>query len=230
MQRVTLTLAVVLLSISSAVALGKKSSSEWQSSFNVNKSGLADRGVNKYFILEPGYKLHFKSKDGATLVIAVLDETKMVDGVKTRIVEERETSKGKLSEISRNYFAIDPNTKAVYYFGEEVDNFKNGKIDNHDGSWLAGNGNKFGLMIPANPKKGDKFYQEQAPKVAMDKAEILSTTAKLKTPAGKFKDCLHTQDSSGLESGKSEKFYAPGVGLIKDDEMVLVKIEMPEKK
>jgi hypothetical protein len=35
----------------------------------------------------------------------VLDETKTVDGVETRIVEERETVNGKPIEVSRNYFA-----------------------------------------------------------------------------------------------------------------------------
>ncbi len=41
----------------------------------------------------------------------------MVDGVVTRIVEERETEKGHLVEISRNFFALDPSTGDVCYFG-----------------------------------------------------------------------------------------------------------------
>ena len=59
-----------------------------------------------------------KATGAATSVVGVLDETKVVDGVKTRIIEESETEGGKLSEISRNYFAIDKKTGDVYYFGE----------------------------------------------------------------------------------------------------------------
>ena len=43
------------------------------------------------------------------------------------------------------------------------------------GAWRSGvNGAKFGLMMPGSPKTGQKFYQEQAPGVGMDRAEILS--------------------------------------------------------
>ena len=52
-------------------------------------------------------------------------------------------------------------------------------------------------------------------------------TAELKTPAGAFKNCLRTKESSAVEAGGGEKVYAPGVGMISDDEMVLVKIEQP---
>jgi hypothetical protein len=116
----------------------------------VDKANLADTGKNTYFILEPGHRVHYKAgKD--TLTITVLDETKVVDGVKTRIVEERETQRGKLEEISRNYFAIAKTTNDLYYFGEDVDVYKDGKVSGHEGSWLAGvNGARFGLMMPGS--------------------------------------------------------------------------------
>jgi hypothetical protein len=224
-------LTVPLLLAAQTSAPGKKASGqEWQKVFDVNKADLADKGINTYFILEPGYKLHYKHNN-ETLVIKVLDDSKLVDGVKTRIVEERETSGGQLAEISRNYYAIDQKSKAVYYFGEDVDDYKDGKVVGHAGAWLAGvKDAKFGLMMPGEPKVGQKFYQEIAPDVAMDRSEIVSVTAKLTTPAGTFKNCLHAREGSSLESGTSDKWYAPGVGLIKDDELVLVKIEKPVKE
>ena len=85
-------------------------------------------------------------------------------------------------------------------------------------------GAKFGLMMPAKPKVGDKFYQEHAPKVAMDRVEIVATDEELKVPAGTFK-CVHVKETTPLESDVSHKWYAPGVGLVKDDEFELVKVE-----
>jgi hypothetical protein len=53
---------------------------------------------------------------------------------------------------------------------------------------------------------------------------LLHPRRRRKTPAGAFKDCLRTKEDSAIEKGTSEKVYAPGVGLIKDDEFVLAKI------
>jgi len=201
-------------------------SSKWTSSFAVDKANLTNVGENPYFIpLEPGYRLILKG-DGAALTVTVTHKTKLVDGVQTRVVEEREEKDGQPSEISQDYFAIDKTTNAVYYFGEDVDVYRDGKVVGHPGAWLSGvNGAKFGMMMPGKPKVGDKFQQEVAPKVAMDHCEIVAIGEECETPAGRFKNCLRTREGSAIEKGTSVKVYASGVGLIKDDEFVLAKIE-----
>jgi hypothetical protein len=202
---------------------------EWQDTFKVDKNNLVNVGENKYFILIPGYCLHYKDGDD-TLTITVLDETKLVDGVETRIVEERETAKGQLSEISRNYYAIDKTNNAVYYFGEAVDEYKDGKVTSHGGSWESGKqGGRFGLMMAAQPKVGDKYYQEIVPDIAMDRAEIVSVTETVTVPAGAYENCVKTKDGSALEKGSGTKQYAPAIGLIRDDGFVLVKVDQPKK-
>lgn len=98
-------------------------------------------GRNDYFILEPGYQCTYAGKEDGKkvdLTITVKDETKLVNGVETRVVEERESADGKLVEVSRNYFAVGVASHHVYYFGEEVDMYKNDKIVSHEGAWLAG--------------------------------------------------------------------------------------------
>ena len=218
-------IAVVFIKGPKAEAAAAK----FRDTFPVDKAGLLDKGRNTYFILEPGYRLVLEDgKD--TLTVTVLDETKMVDGVKTRIVEERETKGGKLAEVSRNYFAIDKTAGDVYYFGEDVDMYDaDGKVTGHGGSWLAGvSGAKFGLGMPGKPKVGAKYYQEVAPKVAMDRAEVVSVTEEVKVPAGTFRNCLRTRESSALESGAEDKLYAPDVGLLKDGGFLLGRVEKPK--
>jgi len=223
MRRRIIDLAILVLFMLLALSAGGQTVSRWKDSFSVDKANLADTGRNMYFILEPGYCLQFTA-GGTTLTITVLSETKTVDGVTTRVVEEREEKKGQLLEISRNFFAIDKTTLDVYYFGEEVDIYKKGKVVSHEGAWLAGvAGAKFGLMIPGNPRVGDKYYQELAPKIAMDRVEVVAMDVEMKTPAGTFQYCLRIKETSAVESGKSEKVYAPGVGLIHDDEFVLTR-------
>ncbi len=48
------------------------------------------------------------------VTITVLQETKVVDGVETRIVEERAVKDGKLHEVARNYIAICTKANSVY--------------------------------------------------------------------------------------------------------------------
>jgi hypothetical protein len=158
------------------------------------------------------------------LTITVLNETKLVDGVETRVVEEKETAGGQPVEISRNYFAISANTSDVFYFGEDVDMYKDGKVVGHEGAWLSGvNGARFGMMMPGTPLLGARYQQEVAPKVAMDRAEVVSLTETVQTPTGKFEKCLKTEESSAVEAGKEHKVYAPGIGLIYDGNLKLTK-------
>ncbi len=199
----------------------------WCSIFSVNKAELVDAGKNNYFPLWPGYKM--KLQHGAdTLVISVLAETKVVDGVRTRVVEERETKDGQVVEVSSNYFAISRLTGVVYYFGEDVDIFKNGKLVSHEGAWRSGvRGAKFGLMMPGRPAVGDRYCQELAPRVAMDRAEVIACNASCVTPEKAFEQCVRVRETSALERGSSEKFYAPGVGLVKDGDFVLSALNCP---
>src|SRR5262245_57995974 len=92
----------------------------WTSEFRVEPGELVSTGRNPFFVLEPGYQLVLEG-DGDQLVITVLDQTRVVAGVETRVVEERESEKGQLAEVSRNFFAISKRTNSVFYFGEEVD-------------------------------------------------------------------------------------------------------------
>lgn len=214
---------------SQAKAEGKQAKTDqdkkvWTTEFREDLRDLGPTGRNPYFILEPGYYLILKKGD-VQLTKTVLDETRVVDGVVTRVVEEKETKKGTITEVARNYFAISKRTNSVYYFGEDVDFYEDGKVISHEGAWLSGvEGAKFGLMIPGTPLVGGRYYQEVAPKVAMDRAEILSTNETVETPAGTFKNCLKTADTTPLEPEVTEyKYFAPGIGLVRDDNLELIK-------
>ena len=217
---------VGLAILSAAGSAGDKEKSDplsgWTADFSAEKADLVATGRNPYFILEPGYFLVLEG-DTEQLKITVLEETRKVDGVETRVVEERGTKNGKLEEVARNYFAISKRTNSVFYLGEEVDNYKNGKVVDHEGSWLAGvKGAKFGLLMPGTPLLKARYYQEVAPGAAMDRAEILSTVETVATPAGTFRNCLKVEESTPLEPGKKEyKYYAPGVGLVQDGALKL---------
>lgn len=216
--------AIALLGLGAQDPAPKKDK-DFTDRFFEEKSDLVPTGKNPYFILEPGYQLVFEDpKDQEVLTITVLEETKKVDGVETRVVEERETVKGQLKEVSRNFFAVSKRTNGVYYFGEEVDDYKDGKVVGHGGAWLSGEKEaRYGLLMPGTALLGARHYQEIAPGVALDRAEIVSVSETLETPAGTFKDVLKVEETTPLEPGKGYKYYAPGVGLIRDGALKLTK-------
>ncbi|MGZ5555268.1 MAG: hypothetical protein ACXW3H_05870 [Candidatus Aminicenantales bacterium] len=223
-----LALVLVALVAGRSMASGQTPAQKgWVDTFAVDKKDFVSAGSNTFFRLEPGYRLKLEGREGlrlVTLVITVLEETRLLDGVETRVVEERESKGGRLAEVSRNFFAFNTADQGVYYFGEEVDIYRDGKVVGHEGAWESGkNGARFGLMIPGSPEIQARFYQEIAPGVAMDRAKIVSLDASLKTPAGEFKGCLRVAETSPLERGAKEyKLYAPGIGLVKDASLRLV--------
>jgi hypothetical protein len=196
---------------------------EWTAQFLVEPDELVATGRNPYFILEPGYTLRLEAGNDR-LIITVLDETRTVENIETRIVEERETEDGELVEVSRNFFAISRRTNSVFYFGEEVDIYENGRVVRHEGAWLSGvNGARYGLMMPGLPLLKARYYQEIAPRVALDRAEIASISDQLTVPAGRFSHVLRTIETTPLEPGAREaKYYAAGVGLLRDGSLNLV--------
>ena len=186
----------------------------WSHDFSSEKADLISTGRNPYFVLEAGHVLVLEDNDGLRLTITVLDETKKVDGVECRVVEEREVKGGKEIEVSHNYFAISKRTNSVYYFGEDA-----------GGAWMSGEkGAKFGLMMPGLPLLKARHYQEIAPGDAMDRAEIVSVDETVKTPAGEFKNCVKIEETTPLEPDeRAHKYYAAGIGMVREGKLKLVR-------
>jgi len=218
----------VLMVLLSGAGSAEEPGKDWSQEGPSPACTLESRGRNPLFILEPGYRLILEGKEGKDLiqlVITVTNQTRKIGNIECRMVEERETANGELREMSRNYYAFCPRTRAVYYFGEEVDLYRKGKVTGHEGSWLADfAGAKAGLMMPGDPRAGDRYYEEQAPKVAMDRAEVKSLAESLETRAGKFSACLLIEETTPLEPKSREyKTYAPGVGMVRDGDLYLIK-------
>jgi len=174
---------------------------------------------NPYFPLVPGTEFTYRSKtkDGVEIeVMRVTDQTKVIQGVTTRVVQDDVRLDGVLTEHTFDWFAQDE-LGNVWYFGEDSQSIdpQTGEIST-DGSWQAGkNGAEAGIIMEGHPAVGDFYNEENAAPVAEDQARVLSLDAKAKVPYGRFIGCLETENTSPLEPTALEnKFYAPGVGLL----------------
>lgn len=175
---------------------------------------------NKYYPLKPGTVMTYKGTDeeGNSMldIITVTTDTKEIQGISTRVVNDTVFVEGKLEETTNDWYAQDDNGN-VWYMGEDTTDVTN-KKDPHEGSWESGvNGAKAGLIMLAEPKVGITYDQEFAKGVAEDKATVLSLDNNVTVVYGSYSNVIKTKEFSGLEPDVVEqKYYAANVGDIKE--------------
>jgi hypothetical protein len=144
-------------------------------------------------------------------------KTFTIDGQKVEALamEDREFHNGALEEVTLDYFAQDDEGN-VYYLGEDVNEYTDGKISGHDGAWLLGKDTLTpGVIIPAHPKAGDKFQSEAVNKEITENDEIVSVSETVSVPAGTFENCVKVKET--LSDGSVEfKFYSSGIGVVRE--------------
>jgi hypothetical protein len=190
--------------------------------------------VNKYFPLAIGNQWTYKEPEGLN-VINSLDIIKIVNGVPCTVFQDQAFENKMLVEDTDDWFC-QAKTGDVYYGGEEVKNYESFTGDKPvapelisiDGSFKHGRDNdKGGIIMPANPKKGDVYREEFSLGNAEDVAEVLSHSydfgaePELDRYVPKelvellcANDCVVTKNTSPAEPGiVARKYYAPGIGF-----------------
>src|SRR5688572_4387082 len=158
-------------------------------SFTLPPSAFPDQlaldDPNRFFPLVPGTtRIYEGTSDGEDIEVrtAVTRDTRVVDGVTTLVVHDREFEAGDLIEDTFDYFAQDL-LGNVWYFGEDSREIEDGEVISTEGSWLASvNGAERGIMMRAYPAVGDSLQTENAPGVAEDRAEVTALNQTVKTP------------------------------------------------
>jgi len=183
-------------------------------------------GRGRFFVLEPGYQLVLAGREGGQaveLVITALDETKLVGGARTRVVEERRTVDGSLTAITRSYLAHGTRHHHLYCLGEEVEVHQAGRASQKS-AWLAGEVSaRKTLLMPAELKPQTCYYPLAIPGARPRRVEVVSLEETVKTPAGTFEHCAKTRETPPGVSGHAVRYYAPGIGLVRVGDLVLVR-------
>lgn len=152
----------------------------------------------------------------AKVVVRVTDKTKKIaNGITARVIRDTVTEKGVPVEVTDDWFAQDDRGN-IWYLGEYVTNYRDGKVVDHAGSFEAGvDGAQPGIAMPADPKPGLAYRQEYYAGEAEDKGAVVTVgEERVEVPYGHFaKDVLMTRDLVPTEPKVEElKFYARGVG------------------
>jgi hypothetical protein len=180
---------------------------------------------NRYLPLKPGMRYLYKGSDlidgkrvPHTVDYIVTDMTKVVDGVRTLVIWDRDYSRGQLEEAELTFFAQDK-TGNVWHLGQHSEIYEGKELAGSRG-FLVGyvKGAHAGIMMPADPQPNTPSWSEgwaPAPIYWTDRARVYKVGQKTTVPAGSYKNVLVNEEYSASETtGTQLKYYAPGVGNV----------------
>jgi hypothetical protein len=179
---------------------------------------------NPWQPLQPGMQFVYMGRTiegtervGHRLVSTVTDLTKVIDGVRTVVVWDRDFSAGQLVEAEIAFFAQD-DAGNVWELGEHPEAYENGKIVESP-TWIHGvDRARAGIFMKAAPRAGTPSYSlGLGPAVGFtDRARVLAVRDRTCIPARCFSRVLLVDEFNPDQPGKHQlKYYAPGVGNVR---------------
>jgi hypothetical protein len=181
--------------------------------------------TNRFLPLRPGMSIVLsgtvREDDGRLhahkILTAVSRVTKELDGVRTRVVFERDVEDGKLQESELAFLAQDRYGR-VWNMGEYPEEYEDGAITGAP-TWIAGIAHaRAGVAMRAHPRLGRRAYlQGVAPSVGFrDCGRVVRRGQHRCEPDRCFQRVLVINEYAPREphGGHQLKYYAPRVGNI----------------
>jgi hypothetical protein len=182
---------------------------------------------NRFLPLVPGMQFFldgFVTADDGTrhphrIDTTVTQLTKVIDGVNTIVIFDRDIEDGQLTE-SEVFFVAQDDKGTVWTFGEYPEEYENGQLVGAPSAWLSGvAGASAGIAMADRPRVGNATYlQGLAPDVGFkDCATVFETGQRVCVPVRCYQEVLVTDEFAPLKprDGHQRKYYAPGVGNVK---------------
>ena len=156
-------------------------------------------------------------------------------GVQTQIQLDRAFEDDLLVEETYDYYAQDTDGN-VWYFGEDVTNYvydDDGNLieTNDESAWRAGENDALpGLIMPAVNAIGFNYFQEYAAAdEALDDGTLFAEDLDISIGFGQFSGVLQILEQTVVEpDARGFKYYAPGLGLILEEEGLDENLVNPE--
>jgi hypothetical protein len=193
--------------------------------FRRNAFTNSTRINNQWLPLMPGtqFTLQGRASNGGgplphTVILTVTDLYKIIDGVWTVVLWDRDFQDGELAEAELAFHAQDT-AGNVWGLGEYPEEYEGGHFNGAPNVWISGQaGAQGGIATLAAPRRGTPIYlQGVAPEIDfLDCAQVLATGQRVCVPARCYDNVLVTDETSPLAGAAHQhKYYAPGVGNVK---------------
>ena len=183
---------------------------------------------NKYLPFAPGmqYTLEGTVNAGGSpalhrVVLTVTDLSKKIDGVRSRVLYDVDSTEGVVTEAELAFMAQD-DAGNVWLTGEYPEVFEEGVFAGAPAAWLNGTEDALaGVSMRVKPRANTSdYYQGLIPSIEFgDLASIVGFLPELCVPAGCYRNVLQIKETNVFAQGEGfqMKYYAPRVGNIRID-------------
>ncbi len=117
---------------------------------------------------------------------------------------------GRLEEVALDRYA-QADDGSVWYFGEDVFDYRNGAIALTEGTWLAGREGPAAMIMPGDPKVGDVYRTENAPGIVFEEVTVKSVGKTVAGPRGPVEGGMIAAELHS-DGTSEDKIFAPGYG------------------
>ena len=117
---------------------------------------------------------------------------------------------GRIEEVALDHYAQDDDG-SVWYFGEDVFNYKDGVIADREGTWLAGRDGPAAMIMPANPQVGDVYFPENTPGFVFEQVRVKAVDQTVQGPRGPVEGAIVASELH-QDGAREDKTFAPGYG------------------
>jgi hypothetical protein len=194
--------------------------------FSVDRFSAASIDItNKFLPVAPGstFTLTGTANRGGggnahQVIFTVTEVTKMVNGVRTVVLWDRDIQEGVLVEEELAFWAQDDSGN-VWLLGEYPEEHEGKKVS-APSAWLAGvNQSAAGILMRRDPQLNTTTYKQgDAPSVEfLDLAKVFAVNQHLTVPVGTFDGVLVIDEwdpNNQPQDGHQFKYHAPGVGIV----------------
>jgi hypothetical protein len=117
---------------------------------------------------------------------------------------------GRLEEVARDRYA-QADDGSVWYFGEDVVDYRRGHVATTEGTWLAGREGPPAMIMPAHPRVGDVFRTENVPGIVFEQVTVRAVDRVVRGPRGPVAGAMIGEELH-LDGTTERKTFAPGYG------------------
>jgi hypothetical protein len=146
--------------------------------------------------------------------VTLLPDTRIIEWqgqqVETLVSQYTAYLDGRIHEVAYDFYA-QADDGSVWYFGEDVFNFKEGYIADTHGTWIAGKDGPAAMIMPSDPKVGDVYRPENIPGFVFEEVTVKSTDKTIDGPLGPIVGGLVVEELH-MDGTTEDKTFAPGYG------------------
>jgi hypothetical protein len=130
--------------------------------------------------------------------------------VDTAVIQYVAYLDGRIHEVAIDWYA-QADDGSVWYFGEDVFNYEDGKVADTNGTWVAGDTTPAAMIMPAQPRVGSVYRPENAPGIAFEEVRIDKVDQQIDGPSGKISGAIEVNELH-MDGTREAKVFAPGYG------------------